>query len=368
MNPLRTLCTLPTSLMCILVIGVSHFTCAATNAQLIDDFNSGDLSAYTLTRILDDNGGATNTGVAFEVIDGELALTTTGFDGIEQYALIRDGLTLPVGQELQIDISENRNGGSLDIGLYVGGVAPTVTPATPAGTEASTREEYVSVYYRFTSDNILTRGFGATTEFPADGSSAGNQPDANILFIARTAAGQYEAGYISDDDGRVVIQTRDVPGNDASFVGFYGDVRATGTVGFVDNLRIVPIGGTMGDFNESGNVDCDDIDAYLGNIGLDAIGDLAELDLVADGIINSDDVEFLVMNLVETTNDQVGTFLGDLDCNGTVDVLGDAFILVGSLGQPTASYSAGDIDLNGTVDVLGDAFVLVGNLGSTNEE
>ena len=25
MNPLRTLCTLPTSLMCILVIGVSHF-------------------------------------------------------------------------------------------------------------------------------------------------------------------------------------------------------------------------------------------------------------------------------------------------------------------------------------------------------
>ena len=159
-----------------------------------------------------------------------------------------------------------------------------------------------------------------------------------------------------------------MPGNDASFVGLYGDVRAAGTVGFVDNLRIVPIGGTMGDFNESGNVDCDDIDAYLGNIGLDAIGDLAELDLVADGIINSDDVEFLVMNLVETTNGQVGTFLGDFDCNGTVDVLGDAFILVGSLGQPTASYSAGDITLNGTVDVLGDAFVLVGNLGSTNEE
>ena len=132
MPPLRNLCTLPTPLMCILMIGISHFACAATNAQLIDDFNSGDLSDYTLTRILDDNGGTTNTGVAFEVIDGELALTTTGFAGIEQYALIRDGLTLGVGQELQIDISENRNGESQDIGLYVGGVAPTVTPATPA--------------------------------------------------------------------------------------------------------------------------------------------------------------------------------------------------------------------------------------------
>ena len=91
------------------------------------------------------------------------------------------------------------------------------------------------------------------------------------------------------------------------------------------------------------------------------------MDLVADGTIDSADFEFLVEELVETTNGQVGTFLGDFDCNGTVDVLGDAFILVGSLGQPTASYSEGDADLNGTVDVLGDAFVLVGNLGSTNE-
>ena len=65
MNPLRNLCTLPTPLMCILMIGISHFTCAATNAQLIDDFDSDDLSAYTLTRILDNNGGPTNTNVFF---------------------------------------------------------------------------------------------------------------------------------------------------------------------------------------------------------------------------------------------------------------------------------------------------------------
>ena len=59
-------------------------------------------------------------------------------------------------------------------------------------------------------------------------------------------------------------------------------------------------------------------------------------------------------------------FLGDLNLDGTVDVLGDAFILIGSLGSSVLSYAQGDIDLNGTVDVLGDAFILIGNLGRTN--
>ena len=148
----------------------------------------------------------------------------------------------------------------------------------------------------------------------------------------------------------------------------------TSNVGFwVDNIVVetdLTVEGTpslLGDFNGDLVVDCADIDEYIGNLDSDAAA-RPELDLVADGTIDSADFEFLVEELVETTNGQVGTFLGDLNCDGTVNVLGDAFILVGSLGQPTASYSEGDIDLNGTVDVLGDAFVLVGNLGSTNEK
>ena len=64
--------------------------------------------------------------------------------------------------------------------------------------------------------------------------------------------------------------------------------------------------------------------------------------------------------------DRVGTFLGDFNCDGEVDVLNDAFILVGSLGSSVMSYSDGDANLDGTVDVLDDAFVLVGNLGMSN--
>ena len=62
----------------------------------------------------------------------------------------------------------------------------------------------------------------------------------------------------------------------------------------------------------------------------------------------------------------MGTFPGDLNCDGTVNVLGDAFVLVGSLGMSGTLYSEGDINFDGTVNVLGDAFVLVGNLGMTN--
>ena len=55
-----------------------------------------------------------------------------------------------------------------------------------------------------------------------------------------------------------------------------------------------------------------------------------------------------------------------LNCDGIVDVLGDAFLLVGSLNSPATMYSQGDLNFNGSVDVLGDAFILVGNLGSSN--
>ena len=123
----------------------------------------------------------------------------------------------------------------------------------------------------------------------------------------------------------------------------------------------------LGDFNSDGQVDCLDIDAYFGNIDAAATEAIAELDLVGDGQITNDDVALLIEDLVQTSNGIVGTFLGDVNCDGVVDVLGDAFTLVANLGSSASSYSQGDINLDGIVDVLGDAFVLIANLGNTNE-
>ena len=74
----------------------------------------------------------------------------------------------------------------------------------------------------------------------------------------------------------------------------------------------------------------------------------------------------MVEELVVTSNGETGTFLGDFNCDGSVDVLEDAFILIASLGSSVMSYSDGDANLDGTVDVLEDAFVLIANLGETN--
>ena len=52
--------------------------------------------------------------------------------------------------------------------------------------------------------------------------------------------------------------------------------------------------------------------------------------------------------------------------DGSVDVLGDAFALVGNLGTTTgAVWADGDFNGDGAVNVLDDAFILVGRLGQS---
>lgn len=53
---------------------------------------------------------------------------------------------------------------------------------------------------------------------------------------------------------------------------------------------------------------------------------------------------------------------GDADLDGDVDVLGDGFTLVGSLGSPDPTWATADFNEDDEVDVLGDAFILIGNL------
>ena len=121
-----------------------------------------------------------------------------------------------------------------------------------------------------------------------------------------------------------------------------------------------------GDANLDGVVDCADLDGYVGNIGTAAVGALAALDIDGNGTLDASDADTHITTLIETSDGVVGTFPGDLNCDGTVDVLGDAFALVANLGSPATSYAQGDVNFDETVNVLGDAFVLIGNLGNTN--
>ena len=123
-----------------------------------------------------------------------------------------------------------------------------------------------------------------------------------------------------------------------------------------------------GDFDNDGSVGLTDLDFYSGNIGVavSANPSLAELDLNSDGTIDGDDLAVHYSQFVQTSNGRRGTFAGDANLDGTVDVLNDAFALVGNLGNSVSTWSRGDFNGDRTVDVLGDAFLLVANLGQTN--
>ena len=109
-----------------------------------------------------------------------------------------------------------------------------------------------------------------------------------------------------------------------------------------------------------------DLDHYSGVIGETALGDLTKLDLDQDGFVGENDAMVHYESLVETSNGGNGTFAGDLNLDGVVDVLGDAFGFVANISQPAVSWSQGDFNFDQVVDVLGDGFLLIGNLGSSN--
>ena len=125
----------------------------------------------------------------------------------------------------------------------------------------------------------------------------------------------------------------------------------------------------VGDSDGDMDIDCDDLDGYVGNLDTTVAGitrGLANLDIDGNEMLTLEDANEAIATLVVTSNGITGTFPGDFDCNGTVDVLGDAFILIENLGATVTSYGDGDVNFSGNVDVLNDAFILVGNLGESN--
>lgn len=210
---------------------------------------------------------------------------------------------------------------------------------------------------------------GSSLIFVDDVGDDGGGTQGNVTFVAGSILELSDLGG-ADNTVKTVMAWEGtltgLPTLSAASVSAGWTMQVVGNELQVQNLSLPdPPAGVVGDFNGDMVVDCADIDEYNGNIG-SAATVRPELDLVVDGVIDAADVAFLVENLVMTTNGQVGTFLGDLNCDGGVNVLGDAFILVAGLGNPVTSYSQGDINLDGSVSVLGDAFALVANLGMSN--
>ena len=188
------------------------------------------------------------------------------------------------------------------------------------------------------------------TALPQGGSFGPADPTVTGLGIASGATDLATIEFFTSHNASVNSQNK----------GFWLDNLVVETGVMVDTPDAI------GDFNLDGVVDCADLDGYVGNIGAAVTPALAPLDIDNDGTITATDANTHITTLVQTSNGQVGTFPGDLNCDGTVNVLGDAFTLVGNLNNSVTRYSQGDINFDGTVNVLGDAFTLIGNLNNNN--
>jgi hypothetical protein len=207
--------------VCLCVISLS------AQAYVVEKF-SGDLSQWTSTVILDNSNPSVHNTASWQINNGALQLVTTFVDGssVEQYAMIRSGLALGVGEEIQVDINRTTATGLQDIGLYVGGTTPTF----------NVRQNYVNVYAR-NNGQVYSRGFDGTAEYALAG---GSSPTYSKLFIARTATNTFQAGYYDTAGVRNIISTRTpATANAATVVGIFADVRAVGTLGNADNLTLI---------------------------------------------------------------------------------------------------------------------------------
>lgn len=221
---------------------------------LIDDF-SGDLSAYTLSRVNDANG---TSHVSFSVSGGDLRAAYTGTPNAhEQVLLLRDDYTLGVGETLLADVSGDGTGWDRDLGIAVG---YTETPPSLAdGVSGDVRSSYVEVAYRSNNQVVsFARNGGANLasgqEFSGtmyNGESFTGYVDS--LFIKRLTTNTFEVGWIDGGIRHVVtnngsdlggvgipyytITDANVPG---AAVGIYADARAAiaASPSALDNLRI----------------------------------------------------------------------------------------------------------------------------------
>ena len=206
---------------------------------------------------------------------------------------------------------------------------------------------------------FTVNGFSPTISLDAgDRIAAGFLSDSSRLVAFDNPGEQGVAEYINSGDSLTGATNGTLTSN-SDFNNF--DRSLSFNIGFV-------VEGTalLGDFDMDGNVDLSDLDRYIGNIGAQATGDLAELDLDGNGTVDPADFEQHFGQLVQAGDFQ-GTFAGDTNLDGVVDVLDDAFTLISNLGNNMAtSWSQGDFNGDRSVDVIDDAFALVGNLGQSN--
>ena len=214
--------------------------CAVAQAVVVDDF-SGDLSAYTKTRLLDN--GAAELNVSFTNASGDLRVlytSPTGLNQAEQVAFLRSDCSLGIGEIVRVDtINLDTTGGHLELGLMV---AATATPTELTRTNYVTMNLRNQTTDRLASQYASTAGYQNNTQIDKDFSLVSG------LYIKRIDADTFETGWYDLLGVENIIRTVDADSTTiGTVIGFYADMRSVtpGMHGAIDNLRIIPEPATL---------------------------------------------------------------------------------------------------------------------------
>jgi hypothetical protein len=139
-----------------------------------------------------------------------------------------------------------------------------------------------------------------------------------------------------------------------SDLGPYGEVSlesyssATFTAGAILGPGVAPF--RLGDFDQDGDIDADDIDA-LGAAVQAGSTDVETYDMDGDGDVDSDDFAFHVHNLVDTAlGEGTGTEFGDFNLDGMVGILDLA--VLGDYYNTASGWATGDANGDGSTGIL----------------
>jgi len=356
------------------------------NTVIVDDFSSAGLGQYVSTVVLDN--GISESNVTFSDSSGALVASYAGsFSQPEQVVLLRDDVSLAIGETLSVEVSMGPTGQQMDFGLAIG---TTAAPTVASVGNSDTRElfDWTSVSIRPSANNIRVNHSVDGNLNTSSGTISGtSEVVVSALYIRRNSATEFTLGYtdtsLVDHEAEVVtFSTADA----ASAIGFYTDLRSSGSLGDFDNLQITSansltfLGETLsvgGDFAmNSATVLELDIATTAGhdqlNVGglLSAAGTLSialeadapapelgdSFDILAfssaTGAFDSFDLPGLIDGLSWVTSDLLETgelaigLTGDYNSDGLVDAA-DYAVWRDSLGQTTLSNR--DTQLTGPV-------------------
>lgn len=209
---------------------------ATTSAQavVIDDFDVPGLSEYNLVKVLD-NGAAENN-ISFSDATGNLQSTYGGtLLQAEQVSFLRDDYSLAVGQILRVDtINLDVVAPHYELGIMV---AATKNP-TPL-----TRTNFVTMNMREQSFDRLASQWANATAYVNNVQIDKDYSLVSGLYIKRLSSLNFETGWYDLSGVENIIRTVTVVDSSVgNAIGFYCDMRqpTPGTMGALDNLRIVP--------------------------------------------------------------------------------------------------------------------------------